>query len=133
LQSVNLFLEARDTRLPLEARRAKWGDTFMLKQAHVIISGYVHGVGYRYFIRSNARKLGLTGWVRNLPRLTSGKAGTSNGKVEAFLQGTREQIEEMLALARQGPMLSEVRDIQVEWDPAERSGQDRFDSFEIRK
>jgi acylphosphatase len=105
----------------------------MLKQAHVIISGYVHGVGYRYFIRSNARKLGLTGWVRNLPRLTSGKAGTSNGKVEAFLQGTREQIEEMLALARQGPMLSEVRDIQVEWDPAERSGQDRFDSFEIRK
>jgi acylphosphatase len=112
----------------------------MLKQAHVIISGYVHGVGYRYFIRSNARKLGLTGWVRNLPRLTSGKAGTSNGKVEAVFQSSassdqeaQEQIEEMLALCRQGPMLSEVRDIQVEWDPAERSGQDRFDSFEIRK
>jgi acylphosphatase len=91
----------------------------MLKQAHVIISGYVHGVGYRYFIRSNARKLGLTGWVRN----------TSNGKVEAFLQGTQEQIEEMLGLARQGPMLSEVKDIEVEWEERE----EKLEIFEIRK
>lgn len=65
-------------------------------QAHIIISGAVQGVGYRYFVRSNARKLDLTGWVRN----------TTNGKVEVVLQGSQEQIEEMLALARTGPMLS---------------------------
>ncbi|MGH9856286.1 MAG: acylphosphatase, partial [Acidobacteriota bacterium] len=36
-----------------------------MKQCHVFISGIVQGVGYRYFVRSNAQKLGLTGWVRN--------------------------------------------------------------------
>lgn len=77
-----------------------------MKQAHIIISGQVQGVGYRYFVRSNARKLGLTGWVRNI----------TNGKVEAILQGSQDQIEEMLALARTGPMLSDVKDIEVEWE-----------------
>jgi acylphosphatase len=107
-----------------------------MKQARVMISGIVQGVGYRYFVRSNAKKLGLTGWVRNLPRLTSGKAGTSNGKVEAVFQSTersdqeaQEQIEEMLGLARQGPMLSEVRDIQVEWEDFK----EEFTDFEIKK
>jgi len=90
-----------------------------MKQAHVIISGYVHGVGYRYFVRSNAKKLGLNGWVRN----------TTNGKVEAVLQGTTEQIEEMIVLCRQGPMLSEVKDIEVEWAEKEED----FEDFEIRK
>lgn len=78
-----------------------------MKQAHIIISGQVQGVGYRYFVRSNARKLGLSGWVRNI---------TDGGKVEAVLQGSQDQIEEMLALARTGPMLSDVKDIEVEWE-----------------
>lgn len=75
-------------------------------QAHIIISGTVQGVGYRYFVRSNARKLGLTGWVRN----------TTNGKVEAIFQGSQDQIEEILGLARTGPMLAEVKDIEVKWE-----------------
>jgi acylphosphatase len=90
-----------------------------MKQAHVIITGTVQGVGYRYFVRSNAENLGLKGWVRN----------TSNGKVEAVLQGTEEQVQEMLALARQGPILSEVKDIEVEWEGVEGE----FSDFEIKK
>lgn len=88
-----------------------------MKQAHIIISGQVQGVGYRYFVRSNARKLGLVGWVRN----------TSNGKVEAILQGSQDQIEEMLGLCRQGPMLAEVKDIEVEWEDKEN-----FEEFTIK-
>ncbi|HVF69118.1 MAG TPA: acylphosphatase [Xanthomonadales bacterium] len=90
-----------------------------MKQAHIFVSGVVQGVGYRYFVRSNARKLGLTGWVRN----------TTNGKVEAVLRGSQEQIEQMLALCRQGPMLSEVKNIQLEWE----EGNEEFESFEVRK
>lgn len=97
-----------------------------MKQARIFVSGIVQGVGYRYFVKSNARKLGLTGWVRN----------TADGKVEAVLQSTdpsdqeaQEQIEQMLALARQGPMLSEVKDIEVDWEESEMV----FDSFEIHK
>jgi acylphosphatase len=97
-----------------------------MSQARVMISGIVQGVGYRYFVRSNAEKLGLTGWVRN----------TSNGNVEAVFQSSassdqeaQEQIEEMLAICRQGPMLSEVRDIEVEWEEAEGE----FTDFEIKR
>ena len=96
-----------------------------MKQAHIFISGVVQNVGYRYFVRSNAKKLGITGWVRN----------TSNGKVEAFFQSSansdqeaQEQIEEILALCRQGPMLSEVKDVQVEWEDTE----EKFEDFTIR-
>lgn len=96
-----------------------------MKQAHIIISGQVQGVGYRYFVRSNASKLDLTGWVRN----------TSNGKVEAVFQSTersdqeaQEQIEEIIALCREGPFLSEVKDIEVKW----KNGKEKFIDFTIR-
>lgn len=84
-----------------------------MKQAHVFISGAVQGVGYRYFVRSNARELGLTGWVRN----------TEDGGVEAILQSSassdqegKKKIEEMIELCRKGPFLSEVEHIGFEWE-----------------
>jgi len=96
-----------------------------MQQAHVFISGSVQGVGYRYFVRSNARKLGLTGWVRN----------TEDGGVEAVLQSStssdqegKKKIEEMIELCRKGPMLSEVEHIGFEWEEREES----FASFAIR-
>lgn len=80
-----------------------------MKQAHVFISGVVQGVGYRYFVRNNARKLGLTGWVRN----------TEDGGVEAVFQGEEKIIEQMVALCRQGPFLSVVKQIGFEWEEQE--------------
>lgn len=87
-----------------------------MKQAHIFISGIVQGVNYRYFVKDNARKLGLVGWARN----------TSNGKVEVVLQSSassdqeaKKVIEQMISLCREGPMLSEVKDVQVEWEEAE--------------
>jgi acylphosphatase len=77
-----------------------------MQHAHVFISGTVQGVGYRYFVRSNAKKLGLTGWVRN----------AEDGGVEAVFSGEKEIIEKMLALCRQGPMLAEVEHIGFEWE-----------------
>ena len=56
----------------------------VLVQARVYIIGGVQGVGFRYWTRGEALKLGLTGWVRNLP----------NGKVEAVFEGPKEKIEE---------------------------------------
>lgn len=86
-----------------------------MKQAHVFISGNVQGVGYRYFVRSNANKLGLTGWVRN----------AEDGGVEVVFQGDEKAIEEMIALCRKGPMLSEVEHIGFEWE----EGEERFSDF----
>ena len=78
----------------------------MIHQAHIFISGFVHGVGYRHFVRKNAQKLGLTGWVRNLP----------DNRVEALIQGKKEDIENLIVLCRKGPFLAEVEDVAVEWE-----------------
>ena len=54
--------------------------------AHVFISGFVQGVGFRQFVKRSAIKLGLTGWVKNL----------SDNRVEAVFAGTKEQIEKTI-------------------------------------
>jgi acylphosphatase len=87
--------------------------------AHVLISGFVQGVGFRRFVRHNARKINLTGWVKNLP----------DNRVEALFQGSKEQLEKMISICRKGAFLSEVKDVQVNFEDLE----ERFDSFEITK
>ncbi len=77
-----------------------------MKQAHVYISGFVQGVGYRAYVRSKARKLGLVGWVRNL----------SDERVEGVFQGEKEVIERLLKLCRRGPFFANVKDIVVDWE-----------------
>ena len=77
-----------------------------MTQAHLTISGSVQGIGYRYFVKSNATRLGLTGWVRNNP----------DGTVEALLQGEKEPIEQMVALCKKGPFLAEIKDIKITWE-----------------
>ena len=89
-----------------------------MKQAHVFISGIVQNVGYRYFVRENARKLGLNGFVRN----------TEDGGVEVVLQGNEKVIEQMIAECKKGPMLSEVKQFGVEWE----EGKEELTTFEIR-
>lgn len=88
-----------------------------MKIAHVYISGFVQGVGYRHFVKRKAQEIGLTGWVKNLP----------DGRVEAVFQGSKENIEEMILLCRKGPFLSEVEDVEVEWEEAEKE----YNNFDI--
>lgn len=88
-----------------------------MQQAHVFISGLVQGVSFRYFVKTNARNLGLKGWVRN----------TEDGGVEAVFAGEKKKIEEMIALCRKGPMLAEVKYVGFDW---EESG--AFDEFTIQ-
>ncbi|HLF13836.1 MAG TPA: acylphosphatase [Bacteroidota bacterium] len=86
--------------------------------AHIIVSGLVQGVGYRFFVSSKAEDLGLTGYVRNLP----------DGNVEILAMGPRGLIGELVAALKIGPRASRVRGVSLDWvTPAEE-----FDRFEIR-
>jgi acylphosphatase len=74
-----------------------------IRSVHVVISGRVQGVWYRGWAVAAARKLGLTGWVRNRP----------DGTVEATFHGPAAAIDEMLNQCRSGPPIARVDDIQV--------------------
>ncbi len=86
-------------------------------QAHLVITGYVQGVGYRQFVKNHARQLGLTGWVQNLP----------DGSVEVLVQGEKKDIESLIKECRKGPFLAQVKDIKVEWQDIKN----RFSDFQI--
>lgn len=89
-----------------------------MKVAHITISGFVQGVGFRHFVRKNAQSLGITGWVRNLP----------DGSVEAEFQGEKEKIEQIIRICKKGPFLSEVENVEVEWV----DDKNEFDDFFVR-
>ncbi len=84
-------------------------------KAHVFISGFVQGVGFRHFIRKEAGKLGLSVLVQNLPASPAGGQGGPDGRVEALLEGPKDKIDKMIALCRKGPFLAKVEDVVVEW------------------
>ena len=70
----------------------------------LVISGRVQGVGFRYSMVAEARRLGATGWVRN----------RADGAVEAQVHGTPEVIAALLRWARRGPPMAQVDHVAVE-------------------
>lgn len=85
---------------------------------HVLITGSVQGIGFRQFVKSQANKLDIKGWVKNLP----------DRRVEVILQGRTEDVDKMILLCRKGPFLAEVKDIKIEIMPDQE-----FEAFEIIK
>lgn len=89
-----------------------------MQDAHVMIRGFVQGVGFRKWARKTAEKELLTGWVRNLP----------DGSVEVLLQGEKEAIDKVLAEYKKGPFLSEVREVDVILEDRK----EEFSDFSVR-
>lgn len=83
---------------------------------HLVISGRVHGVGFRYSMAEEAGRLGATGWVRN----------RRDGTVEAVLDGPADVVDALLAWARRGPPSALVTNVQI----SEAAGP--FEGFELR-
>ena len=75
----------------------------MEKRVLVTVHGLVQGVGFRMFVERSASRLGLKGWVRNLP----------NGSVEIDAQGPAGLVDELLNEVRIGPPASKVSSIAV--------------------
>lgn len=67
-----------------------------------LVEGRVQGVGFRYFVREKAAKLGLTGWVRNL----------GDGRVEVYAAGKPDKLSDLAAALHAGPPLSAVRSVE---------------------
>lgn len=80
------------------------------------ISGRVQGVWFRASTQKEAVKLGVTGWVRNLP----------DGRVEVMAFGTREQLDQLRAWLKRGPEHAVVKEVVCEEKPWHE-----YEGFEI--
>ena len=89
-----------------------------MKRIHVWVSGVVQGVGFRYFTIREARKLGVSGWVKN----------TYDGKVEIIVEGEEWQLQELIEKVKIGPSHSSVSGVQVE----KEEYKNEFTGFEVR-
>lgn len=83
-----------------------------------MITGRVQGVFFRMETRRTAERLGVAGWVRNLP----------DGSVEAVFEGTSDVVQKAIEWCRTGPRMAEVNDVRISWEKSSAE----FDMFSIR-
>ncbi|MBD3340986.1 MAG: acylphosphatase [Candidatus Lokiarchaeota archaeon] len=69
-----------------------------MKRLVIDVYGYVQGVFFRYTTRKIARKLGLTGYVKNMP----------NGSVHIVAEGPESDLKELLEFSKKGPRNARV-------------------------
>ncbi len=75
-------------------------------RAHVIIHGLVQGVWFRASTKEAALRLGVGGWVRNLP----------DGGVEALFEGEKKKVEEIVGWCHKGPPGARVTKVDIVWE-----------------
>jgi acylphosphatase len=79
-----------------------------VERLHAVVHGDVQGVGFRYFVQRRAKQLGLAGWVRN----------NGDGTVELIAEGERDKLEELRRTVEEGPRMSRVDRVDVQWSSA---------------
>jgi acylphosphatase len=87
------------------------------KRVQVIIRGRVTGVFFRAATQREAKRLGISGWVRN----------RQDGTIEFVAEGEEDGIKEMISWAQHGPSAARVDDVDVRW----RSYTGEFSDFRI--
>jgi acylphosphatase len=88
-------------------------------RVHLLIKGRVQGVGFRFSTVDEARRLGVTGWVRN----------TYDGDVELVAEGPRDRLQRLATWCHAGPGGALVTEVGEQWLPY--AGE--FEAFRIRR
>ena len=70
---------------------------------HLVISGRVQGVGFRYWLRRKAEEKNIFGWVKN----------KIEGDVEALIIGNEKEINDLIKLCEKGPLSSNVDRVKI--------------------
>ena len=76
-----------------------------LKQLPLMVRGRVQGVYFRASTQREARRLGLTGWVKN----------RGDGSVEILAEGEEVSIRELYGWAQKGPGAARVDRVETRW------------------
>lgn len=89
-----------------------------IKTVRIRVEGLVQGVGFRFFVLREADRIGVRGYVRNMP----------DGSVEAVAAGAGPALDEFVRRLGTGPSASRVSGVRVEDAP----GAGPFDRFDVR-
>lgn len=93
----------------------------MIQAVHAIVEGRVQGVGYRWFVQKTATKLGINGYVRNLP----------DGSVELEAEGDTESLDILITELKKGPLGAQVQALKSHRRIVQSDAERRFNAFEI--
>jgi acylphosphatase len=77
-----------------------------MNRAHLLISGRVQGVSFRWYTLDLAERLGLTGWVRN----------RWDGRVEAVFEGPAQTVQQAVAWCHHGRPPARVDHVDVSYE-----------------
>ncbi len=77
-----------------------------LAALRAVVRGRVQGIGFREYVLTRARFLGLSGYVRNL---------ADGCSVEVVAEGARPDLEQLLDYLREGPRMSRVDAVDADW------------------
>jgi acylphosphatase len=75
----------------------------MKKSVRLYVTGTVQGVFFRAFLKDNAERLDVRGFTRNL----------EDGRVEVFLEGDPDKVNEMIELCKKGPKHSQIKNVEI--------------------
>jgi acylphosphatase len=88
------------------------------KAVHTVARGFVQGVGFRYYAKVSAQRLGVAGWVRNM----------DDGSLEIWAEGTQDRLQQFIQAIRRGPSHGRVTQLDLTWEVP--NGESR--SFRVR-
>lgn len=75
----------------------------MKKSVRLYITGIVQGVFFRMFVKENAERYNVKGFVRNL----------DDGRIEVFLEGDTNNVDKMVELCKKGPKHSQIKNVEI--------------------
>ncbi len=87
----------------------------MKKSVRLYINGTVQGVFFRMFVKENAERCNVKGFVRNL----------EDGRIEVFLEGDADGVNKMIELCKKGPKHAQIRNVEIK--------PERFQGFKVFK
>ncbi len=87
----------------------------MKKSVRLYITGTVQGIFFRIFVKENAERYNVKGFVRNL----------EDGRIEVFLEGNAEDVNKMIELCKKGPRHAQIKKVDIK--------PERFQDFKVFK
>ena len=74
----------------------------MKKSIRIFITGSVQGMFFRQFVKDQAEKINIRGFIRNL----------EDGRIEIFIEGNKDSVDKMLEICKNGPPHAKIRSIE---------------------